>query len=398
MKRFDEIQIGDFAEIVHTITDADIKKFVDLTGDDNKLHVDKDYASKTSFKKPVAHGMLGASFISTIIGTKIPGDGALWFSQSLEFLMPVRVGDTLTIRGEVIGKNARENVIELKTDIHNQHKQKVTNGTAKVKVVEHEVEKVEEDKTEEVGLKNALVIGASGGIGEAICKKLAGLGFNIGIHYNSNKSKADALAESLSGDESINAYAVQGDLLTEKGVEQLVEQATRKLGHIDIVINASTVKFSNIKFDKLDWQDIDDHININIKANFLLLKHIVPQMKERKRGKIIFLTTQYTESTPPAELIHYNTAKYALNGFAKSLAVELGPFNVQVNLVSPGMTETELISDVPEKARLVAASKAPLRRLAKPDDVANAVAFLASENSNYITGETIRVNGGQTMI
>jgi 3-oxoacyl-[acyl-carrier protein] reductase len=397
MKRFDEIQIGDFAEIVHTITDADIKKFVDLTGDDNKLHVDKEYASKTSFKKPVAHGMLGASFISTIIGTKIPGDGALWFSQSLEFLMPVRVGDTLTIRGEVIGKNARENVIELKTDIHNQHKQKVTNGTAKVKVVEHEVEKVEEDKTEEVGLKNALVIGASGGIGEAICQKLAEQGYNIGVHYNSNKSKADALSESLASD-TVKAFSIQGDLLTDKGVEQLVEQTERKLGHIDIVINASTVKFSNIKFDKLDWQDIDDHININIKANFLLLKYVVPQMKERKRGKIIFLTTQYTESTPPAELIHYNTAKYALNGFAKSLAVELGPFNVQVNLVSPGMTETELISDVPEKARLVAASKAPLRRLAKPADVANAVAFLASNDSNYITGETIRVNGGQTML
>ena len=397
MKKFAEIQIGDFAEIVHTITDADIKKFVDLTGDDNKLHVDKEYASKTSFKKPVAHGMLGASFISTIIGTKIPGDGALWFSQSLEFLMPVRVGDTLTIRGEVIGKNARENVVELKTDIHNQHKQKVTNGTAKVKVVEHEVENGEEVSTDTVGLKNALVIGASGGIGEAICKKLAEQGYNIGIHYNSNKSKADALVESLASD-TVKAFSIQGDLLTDKGVEQLVEQAERKLGHIDIVINASTVKFSNIKFDKLDWQDIDDHININIKANFLLLKHIVPGMKERKRGKIIFLTTQYTESTPPAELIHYNTAKYALNGFAKSLAVELGPSNIQVNLVSPGMTETELISDVPEKARLVAASKAPLRRLAKPADVANAVAFLASENSNYITGETIRVNGGQTML
>lgn len=397
MKKFDEIQIGDFAEIVHTITDADIKKFVDLTGDDNKLHVDKEYASKTSFKKPVAHGMLGASFISTIIGTKIPGDGALWFSQSLEFLMPVRVGDTLTIRGEVIGKNARENVIELKTDIHNQHKQKVTNGTAKVKVVEHEVENGEEESTDTVGLKNALVIGASGGIGEAICKKLAEQGYNIGVHYNSNKSKADALVESLASD-TVKAFSIQGDLLTDNGVEQLVEQAERKLGHIDIVINASTVKFSNIKFDKLDWQDIDDHININIKANFLLLKHIVPGMKERKHGKVILLTTQYTESTPPAELIHYNTAKYALNGFAKSLAVELGPFNIQVNLVSPGMTETELISDVPEKARLVAASKAPLRRLAKPADVANAVAFLASENSNYITGETIRVNGGQTML
>ena len=86
MKNYEEINIGDAAEIKHTITQSDIEKFVELTGDDNKLHVDEDYASTTSFKKPVAHGMLGASFISTIIGTKLPGDGALWYAQNLEFL------------------------------------------------------------------------------------------------------------------------------------------------------------------------------------------------------------------------------------------------------------------------------------------------------------------------
>jgi len=96
MKKYDSIQIGDTAELKHTITQSDIDKFVDLTGDDNKLHVDKDYASTTSFKKPVAHGMLGASFISTIIGTKLPGDGALWYAQNLEFLQPVRIGDELS--------------------------------------------------------------------------------------------------------------------------------------------------------------------------------------------------------------------------------------------------------------------------------------------------------------
>jgi len=80
MNKFETIKVGDKAELTHTITLSDIEKFVDLTGDDNKLHVDEDYARKTTFKKPVAHGMLGASFISTVIGTKLPGDGALWCS------------------------------------------------------------------------------------------------------------------------------------------------------------------------------------------------------------------------------------------------------------------------------------------------------------------------------
>ena len=139
MKNYEEINIGDTAEIKHTIIQTDIEKFVDLTGDDNKLHVDEDYASTTSFKKPVAHGMLGATFISTIIGTKLPGDGALWFSQNLEFLKPVRVGDELRITAKVIKKIDRTRTIELQTDIYNQHKQKVTTGISKVKLVELKV-------------------------------------------------------------------------------------------------------------------------------------------------------------------------------------------------------------------------------------------------------------------
>jgi 3-oxoacyl-[acyl-carrier protein] reductase len=90
MPRFDEIKVGDIAELDHTVTQKDIERFVELTGDDNRLHNDAGYAAKTSFKKPVVHGMLVASFISTVIGTKLPGDGALWFAQNLEFLLPVR--------------------------------------------------------------------------------------------------------------------------------------------------------------------------------------------------------------------------------------------------------------------------------------------------------------------
>jgi len=126
MSKFEDIQVGDIEQIKHKITEKDIDRFVELTGDDNKLHVDETYAETTPFKKPVVHGMLSASFISTIIGTKIPGDGALWISQNLDFLLPARIGDEITIKAEVIKKIERQQIVEIKTEIYNQHKQKVS--------------------------------------------------------------------------------------------------------------------------------------------------------------------------------------------------------------------------------------------------------------------------------
>ena len=94
---FETLQVGDTAEFRHTVTKEDVLKFANLTGDDNALHVDPEFAAKTSFKGVVAHGMLGASFISTVIGKYLPGNGSLWISQNFEFLLPTRIGDTLTI-------------------------------------------------------------------------------------------------------------------------------------------------------------------------------------------------------------------------------------------------------------------------------------------------------------
>ena len=171
MSKYASIKIGDQANLSHVITQQDIQHFVELTGDDNKLHIDPAYAETTLFKKPVAHGMLGASFISTVIGTKLPGDGALWFAQNLEFLLPVRVNDTITVVAEVINKYDRDQIIELKTDIFNQHKQVVTTGVAKVKIIEPKAV-AEPHMVPDYG-KRALVIGATGGIGQAICRQLA---------------------------------------------------------------------------------------------------------------------------------------------------------------------------------------------------------------------------------
>lgn len=130
---------------------------------------------------------------------------------------------------------------------------------------------------------------------------------------------------------------------------------------------------------------------------FNLAKAVVPIFEAQNHGKIITFTTQAIE-TPSAGWLHYITAKAGLQGFSRALAVELAPKGITVNIVSPGMTDTDLIADIPEKSRLMVAAKAPLRRLAKPEDIAGTVSFLASSKADYITGETIRVNGGQVML
>ncbi len=394
MSRFETIKVGDRAELTHVITAADVEKFVDLTGDDNKIHVDSRFAGTTPFKKPVVHGMLGASFISTIIGTKLPGDGALWFSQSLEFIMPVRVGDEITVVAEVKNKFERERIIELQTDIFNQNRQRVTTGTAKVKIVEQLVEEPAESLE---SLKVALVVGATGGIGRAVATRLAEDGFAVALHYHSGREAAAELQRSISNNGQTCA-TFQADIVNPESVQAMVDAVVRKFGGVSVAVNCATVKVANCKFSQLDWKDMQSHLDVNIKGAFSLSRAVVPVMQARRYGRIINLTTQYTESTPPAELLPYVTAKAALAGFSRALAVELAPAGITVNMVSPGMTDTDLIADVPEKTRLMTAAKTPLRRLAKPRDVAGAVSYLASEDAGFITGETIRVNGGQVML
>ena len=394
MKKFVSINVGDKAELIHKLVQSDVDQFVKLTGDDNKLHTDNEYAGRTTYKKPVAHGMLGASFISTIIGTKLPGDGALWYSQNLEFLQPVRVGDELRIAVEVIKKIDQTKTIELQTDIYNQHKQKVTTGTAKVKLVETSLPKEKEKKTKQK--KTALIIGGTGGIGSATCIQLAKDGFDIAIHYFKNKTKADKLKKQL---EKIGrkSFVVSGDIVSVPDVQEIKDQSMRAVGNISVIVNCSTIPVPSIKFIDLEWEDMQAHYDVNIRGSFNLLRVFVPVWKKEHFGKFIALTTLATEK-PSTQWLPYITSKTALNGFIKALAFELAPKGIRLNLVSPGMVDTPLIADITEKVRLLSAAQTPLRTLATAEDVAGAISFLASDNSNYLIGETIRVNGGQFML
>jgi 3-oxoacyl-[acyl-carrier protein] reductase len=399
MKKYSEIEIGDKASLIHEISEADISKFVDLTGDDNKLHINKEFASRTEFRKPVVHGMLGASFISTLIGTKLPGDGALWFSQTLEFLRPVRIGDVIKVEAEVIAKNDKLNSIELRINIINQNGQIVTTGLSKVKVLEIDSEensKTVSESLKHTNRKSVLILGASGGVGKQVAEKLFEEGFDLFLHYNSNKSIVSELKSNL---EIANRNIIihKANLLIADEVNDLALALKRNFPNLTGFVNCSTIGLPNIKFENLEWTEIQKHIDINIKSSFLVLKEILPAFVNQKYGKIVFLTSQAIETTN-SEWLHYIVSKSALHGFAKALAIEYAGKGINVNLVSPSLIDTDLVADIPKKTKMLIEAKTPLKRLCSTNDVAEAIAFLMSEKSDFITGETIRVNGGQVML
>jgi 3-oxoacyl-[acyl-carrier protein] reductase len=393
-KRFEDIAIGDSASLVRPIGDDDVRRFVELTGDDNPLHVNRAYAEASPFKDIVVHGMLGASFLSTLIGTRLPGEGALWVSQSFDFHLPVRLGDTLTVTCTVERKHDRERLLELATRIENQRKQVVLSGKGTVKVLEPPAK--EPDATAADEIRVALVVGAGGGIGRAICMRLAKEGYAIVASHRTKHARVDEMVQTIIA-EGGRALALQTDVTRPAEVSALVEAARRAFGGVSVLVQSVSPPIHAQALADLEWTTLAEHLDVELKGAFLLSKACVPLMKERGSGRIVFLTSQELDGAPTPKWTAYTVAKGALATFARSLAVELGPTGTTVNCVAPGMTETALVGDVPEKMRLVLARRAPLRRLAQPADVAEAVAYLVSPAAGYVTGETIRVNGGQVM-
>ena len=391
---FESIQIGETHSLVKIISEADVRKFVEMTGDDNPLHVNRTYAETTAFKDIVVHGMLGASFISTVIGTKLPGTGALWISQNLEFLLPVRLGDELTISCTVLKKHERERLLDLDTRIVNQNSQVVLTGQGKVKLLTTSAPAKEPQPTPKT--KVAIVTGGAGGIGKAICLRLAKDGYCVVVNYLGRSDRAAEIVELINVGDT-RAIAVQADVSTEVGAEKLVKTALQAFGGISVLVNNASPHINPKFFNATDWSDIQKQLDVQVKGAFLLSRACVPLMTAQGWGRIVNITSQVLDGPPSVTWTGYAIAKGALAVFSKYMAAELGPQGITVNCVSPGMCETSLIGDVPEKAQLMIARQTPLRRLAQPADVAAAVAYLVSDEAGFITGDTIAVNGGMTM-
>lgn len=397
-KDFEAIQVGETQTLTKHITEADVRKFVDMTGDDNPLHVDRAYAETTSFKDIVVHGMLGASFISTVIGTKLPGTGALWVSQNMEFLLPVRLGDVLTISATVVKKHERERLLELDTRIVNQNQQLILTGVGKVKVLM--AAEPEAKPAVDARPRVAIVSGGAGGIGKAICQRLAEDGFDVVVNYRGQADRAAQIVADINakaGDGKGRALAVQADIATEAGAQALFAAAVKAFGAVSVLVNNASPRINPKPFSATCWDDVQQQMDVQVKGAFLMTSVVTPDMASRKWGRIVNITSEVLDGPPSVTWTGYAMAKGALQVFSNYMAAELGPQGITVNCVSPGMCETTLIGDVPEKVQLMIARQTPLRRLAKPSDVAAAVAYLVSDDARFITGDTIAVNGGRTI-
>lgn len=390
---FESVVEGDQQSLTKSITEDDIRKFVELTGDDNPLHVDPQFARQTAFKEIVVHGMLGASFISTVIGTKLPGPGALWVSQSMEFALPVRLGDTLTVTCTVLKKHVRDRLLELDTRIVNQHGQLVLSGSGKVKLLETAKAQLAPARPQ---VKVAIVTGGAGGIGEHICETLSQQGFAVVVNWHSRQARAKALVQRLT-EGGGQAIAVQADVSTEAGASLLVNEALRHFGAVSALVHAASPRIVARTLEQLPWEEVQAQWEGQLKSALLMTQACRPHMVAGGGGRIVYLGSQAWDGAPVNGWTAYALAKGALATLTRYLAAELGPLGITVNLVSPGMTNTTFISNVSEKQQLMAARQIPLRRLGEAQDTADAIAFVVSDKASYINGQNIRVNGGGSM-
>ncbi|MEU8716558.1 SDR family oxidoreductase [Streptomyces sp. NPDC048663] len=242
----------------------------------------------------------------------------------------------------------------------------------------------------------ALVTGAGSGIGAATARLLAERGMRVVVNYLSN---TEAAAEVVSGIEAAGgrAMAVQADVREAAAVGDMVERVREAWGGVDVLVHNALIPYAVKPFQDMTWEELGGKLDAELRAAFAVTKAVLPAMTGQGWGRIVYIGTGLSRR-PREGMIALGTAKAALEQFARYLAQELGPLGITVNTVSPGPVESRIAADVLDETtrrRQVAAT--PLGRLARPADVARAVAFYADEDNAFMTGTTAAVNGGLAM-
>jgi 3-oxoacyl-[acyl-carrier protein] reductase len=242
----------------------------------------------------------------------------------------------------------------------------------------------------------AIVTGSSRGIGAAIARMLAREGASVGVNYLNSRDEAEAVVKGIS-EEGGRAIAVQADAGEISAVLRMVETVHRTFGPPDtLVLNADGGQFRPTPFAQLNFTDYSTRLTSEMKLAMFPVKAVLPAMLASKHGRIIAIGSALCRA-PNAGFSTLAVSKAALESFVRSLAVELGPHGIRVNVVEASMTETENASVVVDSERESLINSIPLRRIGRPEDVAGAVVFLASDHANFINGAVVPVNGGQVM-
>jgi 3-oxoacyl-[acyl-carrier protein] reductase len=401
MDRLCELRVGQTESLSRRINADDVAAFARLSGDYNELHINEEFAARTEFSERVVHGFLHASLLSALIGTRLPGRGALYVSQALEFTRPVFIGDTVEARATVEKIDEETRLVTLGTQIHKADGTCVLKGTALVKILRltepdagpRNVPTLPKGRLLEG--RTALVTGGSRGIGRAIVRLLAEQGASVWINYHRSTVAAESLEREIAGAGG-SCQLIKADVTDDADVCRLAEEIGGR-GGLDILVHNAGPRIRSASFDELSWSDLSTAHEEIVGSAFRVTKALLPSLK-RSKGKIITILTSAALGRTAHNWLPYVAAKAALLAMSKNLAQELGPQGVTVNMISPSMVDTDLTANIPDRVRQAMVARTPLRRLATVEDVAGAVLLLASPYASFISGENLLVTGGETMI
>jgi 3-oxoacyl-[acyl-carrier protein] reductase len=395
---YEDIHLGMEKSFSVTITEELVSKFSEISGDISPLHMDEDFAKESQFGKRLVHGMLLASFISQMVGIHLPGRNGLCVSQETQFPNPCFIGDTVQVVGKVEKKSDVGRILTLDLKIFREPDCPVLVGKIKAMVLaKKKLKNIEKTEGMDLSDKNVLIVGGSGEIGGAIAKTLALHKANVAITYNKNKESAQKLKDEMLAENCIlTAYEV--DLTAPEGLNSFFQNLSIEDKNFDTLIHCAAGDLEQKSFADSTWEDMQKNLDISIKGFFSITHKLLPIMVEKKSGNIITVLDTQVIGTPSEKNAAYVTAKYALLGLSKALAKEYGPHGIRVNMLSPGLTDTNFVKFIPQRIKDTVAFETPLKRIAYPSDIAKIALFLVSDLSDYLSGVNLPICGGHDMV